>query len=663
MKVLRLILLSLLSWSSSMMTADTVVPNLKFGKPTDEEMRMTTYDKDPEAKAVVLCSLCDVEYNFAGSDFKIIYRVQKRIKVLKPEGVECANLSVQYYNQGTTTGREDVSISATSYNLVDGKVEKSKMKSNLIFDELIDEDLYQKKFTVPQVKEGTVIEYEYTLMSSFYHFINDWYPQEDIPVAYARYELTIPEYFTFNVENTGSTGQLKEQRIGETMTFSVKGESFQALANRYVFEGRDFAAIRKEKFTWNTRDYQTKVFAELRGIRFPGQLYKDYTNRWENVDETLLTHQDFGRRMNEKSPFRDELLGQQIDKMEDIHERVVKTILLLKSKLKWNGEYRMLAKSPASILKKGNGTNADLNAILINMLSDVNVKAFPIVMSTREHGILPISFPSIKKLNTFIVGIPLADDNKMLYVDMSAEDGYLNVLPATLYSNKARMIVKGGMSQWVDLQDIAQSTTSSVVRAEILPNGVLKGECVNMQKGIMAADMRKEFRTAKDSATFVSDVEKRNGISIASYQMEGQRAFSETVKETISFVKKGDATPDHIYINPFPFKPVRENPFTAVARQLPIEFPFKLKDVTSVVLTIPDGWEVEEIPQSVSISAANNGVAAVLVSSVEGNQVNIHFKVDVKRIFYGVEEYADLKMMFDVLSERSKDMVVLKKVQ
>lgn len=663
MKVLRLILLSLLSWSSSMMTADTVVPNLKFGKPTDEEMRMTTYDKDPEAKAVVLCSLCDVEYNFAGSDFKIIYRVQKRIKVLKPEGVECANLSVQYYNQGTTTGREDVSISATSYNLVDGKVEKSKMKSNLIFDELIDEDLYQKKFTVPQVKEGTVIEYEYTLMSSFYHFINDWYPQEDIPVAYARYELTIPEYFTFNVENTGSTGQLKEQRIGETMTFSVKGESFQALANKYVFEGRDFAAIRKEKFTWNTRDYQTKVFAELRGIRFPGQLYKDYTNRWENVDETLLTHQDFGRRMNEKSPFRDELLGQQIDKMEDIHERVVKTILLLKSKLKWNGEYRMLAKSPASILKKGNGTNADLNAILINMLSDVNVKAFPIVMSTREHGILPVSFPSIKKLNTFIVGIPLADDNKMLYVDMSAEDGYLNVLPTTLYSNKARMIVKGGMSQWVDLQDIAQSTTSSVVRAEILPNGVLKGECVNMQKGIMAADMRKEFRTAKDSATFVSDVEKRNGISIASYQMEGQRAFSETVKETISFVKKGDATPDHIYINPFPFKPVRENPFTAVARQLPIEFPFKLKDVTSVVLTIPDGWEVEEIPQSVSISAANNGVAAVLVSSVEGNQVNIHFKVDVKRIFYGVEEYADLKMMFDVLSERSKDMVVLKKVQ
>lgn len=663
MKVLRLILLSLLSWSSSMMTADTVVPNLKFGKPTDEEMRMTTYDKDPEAKAVVLCSLCDVEYNFAGSDFKIIYRVQKRIKVLKPEGVECANLSVQYYNQGTTTGREDVSISATSYNLVDGKVEKSKMKSNLIFDELIDEDLYQKKFTVPQVKEGTVIEYEYTLMSSFYHFINDWYPQEDIPVAYARYELTIPEYFTFNVENTGSTGQLKEQRIGETMTLSVKGESFQALANKYVFEGRDFAAIRKEKFTWNTRDYQTKVFAELRGIRFPGQLYKDYTNRWENVDETLLTHQDFGRRMNEKSPFRDELLGQQIDKMEDIHERVVKTILLLKSKLKWNGEYRMLAKSPASILKKGNGTNADLNAILINMLSDVNVKAFPIVMSTREHGILPISFPSIKKLNTFIVGIPLADDNKMLYVDMSAEDGYLNVLPTTLYSNKARMIVKGGMSQWVDLQDIAQSTTSSVVRAEILPNGVLKGECVNMQKGIMAADMRKEFRTAKDSATFVSDVEKRNGISIASYQMEGQRAFSETVKETISFVKKGDATPDHIYINPFPFKPVRENPFTAVARQLPIEFPFKLKDVTSVVLTIPDGWEVEEIPQSVSISAANNGVAAVLVSSVEGNQVNIHFKVDVKRIFYGVEEYADLKMMFDVLSERSKDMVVLKKVQ
>ena len=34
--------------------------NLKFGKPTKEEMQMTIYEAEPDAEAVVLCRLTDV---------------------------------------------------------------------------------------------------------------------------------------------------------------------------------------------------------------------------------------------------------------------------------------------------------------------------------------------------------------------------------------------------------------------------------------------------------------------------------------------------------------------------------------------------------------------------------------------------------------------------
>ena len=38
--------------------------NMKFGKPTKEELQMTTYEADPEADAVVLCRLTDVSISF-----------------------------------------------------------------------------------------------------------------------------------------------------------------------------------------------------------------------------------------------------------------------------------------------------------------------------------------------------------------------------------------------------------------------------------------------------------------------------------------------------------------------------------------------------------------------------------------------------------------------
>ena len=36
--------------------------NMKFGKPTKEEMQMTEYALDPNADAVMLCRLTDVNY-------------------------------------------------------------------------------------------------------------------------------------------------------------------------------------------------------------------------------------------------------------------------------------------------------------------------------------------------------------------------------------------------------------------------------------------------------------------------------------------------------------------------------------------------------------------------------------------------------------------------
>ena len=66
--------------------------NLKFGKPTNEELVMTVYDNDPDASAVVLCQLTTVSYTIDYFNYFVDYQVKKRIKILKDEGKEYESL-------------------------------------------------------------------------------------------------------------------------------------------------------------------------------------------------------------------------------------------------------------------------------------------------------------------------------------------------------------------------------------------------------------------------------------------------------------------------------------------------------------------------------------------------------------------------------------------
>jgi hypothetical protein len=84
-----------------------------------------------------------------------------------------------------------------------GKVVKTSLKKSEMVKKKIDEHNYLVEFTVPNVKEGTVIEYEYTIHSQLFWQLRDWYAQCDIPVVYAKLDMNIPNYLLFNIEEQG----------------------------------------------------------------------------------------------------------------------------------------------------------------------------------------------------------------------------------------------------------------------------------------------------------------------------------------------------------------------------------------------------------------------------------------------------------------------------
>lgn len=639
--------------------------NLKFGKPTNEELNMTVYEQDPDAPAVVLCYLTTVNYTMDFYNYIKEYQVKKRIKILKDEGKDYADVSFHYINnEREQYGQESVQdLKATAYNVENGKVVKTKIGPERLFKERIDEDYMLAKFAVPQVKAGTVIEYEYKIHSNVFFHIYDWDAQDEIPVAFAKYELTIPSTLIFNVEASDMkalTCTVTQGSISFKNTSNDLTSPNTCKTNIYTCVGRNLKALKKDDFVWNVRDYVTKVTAEMKSI-FAGGIYQDVRKKWEQVDDVLLDHPSFGKRLDDHSKFRDELAASGIPEMTDLKEKVVATYKMLKSKLAWNGKYDLLPRSASEIIKKGDGTNADLNMILINMLGDVGVKAVPVVMSTRSHGRLPQTYPSLNKLNTFIVGVP--DGSSWIYLDASASDGYLNVLPANLYTDQARVLQKKGQSRWENLQKISEARTLITVEASLSADGMMAGKESVIYSGNAAAAERKAFRTAGDSIAFMADKAKSLGVEIVDCEMEGHRDFSPWVKETINFKRQGDATDDHIYISPFVDIPITKNPFLDVERILPVEFPFKQTFNMAVQLTLPEGWKLEEGIENRRITTTDGSISGqILCDSREDNTLSLQYRFRLNDLVYTQDKYATLKQLFDFFANHSKDMLVVKRV-
>lgn len=654
MKVYTLICFLLLALTA---LADGVEPNLKWGKPTNEELTMTEYAPDKDADAVELFRQVNVYYEFINGDLRVHNLVKCRLKVLKPDGKRVADGNIIIRGSESNTMRIETvkGLKATAYNMENGKIVKTKMESSMIHEEQLDKTDKLIKFSVPQVRVGTVIEYEYHLESDFFYELRDWYAQKDIPVAYTKYTVSIPDWLSFHIEESGMSHLEKKEDYG-----SITIGDEPVATNEHSFIGRDLPSLKDDDYVWRAEDYGCKVTHELQGIYIPGAVHKSYTSQWSDIDESLAKDEEFGGRIKRSSPLKDEMVAAGIPQIEDIKERVEAAWNLLHQRVRWNGAYAFWAKSGSKVLKDGTGSNADINFLFINMLHDAGIEASPIVLRLRDRGRLPITHASIKYVSTFIVGITL-NDSTMVYFDSSAEDGYLNVLPARLSVERARLIKKGKPGEWINLQQVAQATERTFIQATLDGDGKVSGTMSRALSEEAAASLRKKWRTTKDSTDIIHQIQENKNVEVTDYQLQGRHDFSPNMRETFTFTKQCSSTSDIIYLNPLIIAPLSKNPFTTETRNLPVELPYKQRETINVALTLPDGWQVEEMPKPIVLKF--DGITASIMFRQNGNQLSTVYKLDIQQTFFTSQQYQDLKAFMERLVENCNNIIAIKKVE
>ena len=648
---------------------------IQIEKVSIADLEEKNHPKDPGAEAAILFK--KGETNFTYSDekgFEMITKVKTRIKIYKKEGYKWADQSQKYYIDGSS--KENMRFSdAVTYNLVNGKIEKTKLKSDGDFDEKINKYWGRKKITLPNVKEGSIVEFEYTLQSPNVSTIDEWYFQEEIPVNYAEYTTKIPEYFNYNTRFKGfvtpkiesSSIQRKVDATYNEMVNQIGGArnergnySFEFVEKTTNYFLANVPAIKDEVYVNNVDNYRVSLTHELSFYKGANGVPKFYATDWESVTKTIYDNEDFGTELSKTGYFENEI-NQLIAAITDPNEKIDAIFNYVKSNMNWNkftGYY--CADGVKKAFKDKTGNVAEINLMLTALLRHAGFTANPVLISTRSNGIA--LFPNRSAFNYVISAVEY--NNSLILMDATEKLSSPNILPEGDLNWSGRLIRKDGTSNNVDLMPTTLSNQNTNLLYSVDKNGEINGKIRRQLTGQLALDFRQN-KLQINKETYLENLENNNNkIEISEYVRENDLDLSKPIVESYTFKSKNDTEviDNKIYLNPLLFFTTTINPFKQEVREYPIDFGYPIEHKYNVSVEIPEGFQMESIPKPVALATENGSLNFRYIIGTNGNKIQIQLTTTVKEAIFQSNLYDMLKDFFAKNISKENEKIVLSKI-
>lgn len=157
-----------------------------------------------------------------------------------------------------------------------------------------------KKFTLPNIKEGTVIEYRYSILSP-YLSIDDWCFQSDIPKIKSRFDAAILGNYTYHTKLVGFLKLSFDEVTIDKKCVYIDGIGPGACII-YSYSMNDIPAFKEENYMLS-KNYISRLTFDLKSSTSYRGVVKNLTTTWEQADESLKK-QFFNNQTSKKKYFK-----------------------------------------------------------------------------------------------------------------------------------------------------------------------------------------------------------------------------------------------------------------------------------------------------------------------------------------------------------------------
>lgn len=627
---------------------------------TAADLKEAVHPADTSAVAAVQYQYGNTWFDIIDNKWVMNTEVFTRIKIYKKEGYTWANWKKEFYAKDNLV-KLTIADGAT-YNLAGTSIEKTFLKTDGIFEDAPAENWKRTSIKMPNVKEGSIIEFKYTLRTRRLT-PDDFYFQYAIPVNHARLDIAAPSYFYFNVFTLGYVDiKHKEPFLRLNTQIVNKIERVNEVHDRiFTYYADDVKAIGDEPFVNNIENYTGLIRHELAAFAQPFSPAENYAVDWETVARTVYDEDRFGRELRYDSYFKADLEAllagakTNADKMNSIFNYV-------KSRMHWDGYKRLYCKDGVKKAYEAKvGNSAEINLILTAMLREAGLEANPVLVSTRDNGVAV--YPTVDAYNYVICAVK--EGGKNILLDATSKYAVPNLLPVRAINWDGRMIKKNGTNEEIDLMPVLYSKEVVNIMADISKEGKVSGK-IRHQHLDYDAYMFREHYAGLTQESYLDKLEKEyKGLQVSDYKMTNEKDLTKPAGEDYAFTHNNlaDVIGDKIYINPTLFFAQDSNPFKQDKRAFPIDFVFPQQEKYVISIKVPEGYTLESVPAQVKLAMEDNlgSFQYAIQPSPAGNTVQLSAIFQLNSPVISAEYYPTLKDFFQKMIEKQNEKIVFKK--
>jgi hypothetical protein len=299
--------------------------------------------------------------------------------------------------------------------------------------------------------------------------------------------------------------------------------------------------------------------------------------------------------------------------------------------------------------------------MLISMLRSIGIEAYPLLISTREHGQVFEAYPITSQLNHVLVYVNI--DQKKYFLDATDRFRSYKLLPLSALNHQG-WLVENKKQRWVTIPDPKQSLRTTIAKVEFKEDATMKGVIETEYQGYYGVNIRRELEN-KDEDDFLRNYwfEEFTDFTVDSFQVVNKDSVDLALKIKIFFSAKEfvQAIGNNMYFNPKFFNRLKENPFKLANRTFPVDYGYTFIDKYKLNMKLPEGFKLLGNPENINVLLDQRGGSFQRITYLDGNILTVQYRFSIDRTVFGPSEYKRLRKFYDIVVSGCGDQLILTK--
>ncbi|NQY06663.1 MAG: DUF3857 domain-containing protein, partial [Flavobacteriaceae bacterium] len=456
---------------------------------TYEDLNATSCPIDAEASAYYIYEKGSSFINL--TTFELVTNYQARIKILNKNAFRVGNITITL--QKTKNGTENLSeLTGKTYNLENNTIVSHTLDKEHVYIDDSNQYIKLVKFSLPNIKKGSIIEYHYTKKSPFVFNFKNWNFQDYIPKLYSQYDTKIPAIFQYRKKLLGYLDF--ETHTAEIESNCINQGKVKSDCAIETYAMKNIPAFKEESFMLSPENYISQLEFELLSTDWINGK-KHYTKEWNDIDQDLRFNYSLGKEAKSKANFKD-AVTQEIKDLEYNLIKAKRIYYYLQNILLWNKKVDVFkAFDLKKTLEDKIGSSTELNMILLNTLKAYGFDAKIMLLSTRANGKVTKLHPSISEFNYMIVNLVIQGQTHLL--DISNKFKKFGDLPFKCYNHYGRVMDFKKGSYWQDIIPKNKLIRNSDIHFTI-EDDLVKGHARIKNEGFISSSKRAMYFKNKE---------------------------------------------------------------------------------------------------------------------------------------------------------------------